>query len=63
MAVHEIIKEGVQAVAGGDYGPNAIGALRQTGIQVKGYPANKTSITVKELVDLFINNNLPEVTQ
>jgi predicted Fe-Mo cluster-binding NifX family protein len=63
VAVHAIVNEKVQAVAGGDYGPNAMSALTQAGVHVKGYPANRVNLTVKELVDLFIKDDLPSISQ
>ncbi len=61
MAVQLIVGTGVTVVAGADYGPNAIGALNQGGVSSYGYP-NDPNITVKVLVELYIQDKLPLIT-
>ena len=58
MAVNIVAKEGVQAVLGADYGPNARNALIQSGIKMFGYP-KITNNTVKFILELYLKGELP----
>ncbi|MHA1720516.1 MAG: NifB/NifX family molybdenum-iron cluster-binding protein [Promethearchaeota archaeon] len=61
MAVQLVVGAGAKAVAGADYGPNASGALSQGGVSSYGYP-NDPNITVKGLVELYLQDKLPLIT-
>lgn len=61
MAVQLIVGTGATVVAGADYGPNASGALNQGGVSSYGYP-NDPNITVKTLVELYLQDKLPLIT-
>jgi len=59
-AVATVSGEGVQAVIGADYGPNALRCFQQAGIIMYGYPSPKT-YSVKEMVSLFLEDKLPKL--
>ncbi len=61
MAVQLIVGSGATVVVGADYGPNAIGALNQGGVSSYGYPEDP-NITVKAIIDLYLQDKLPLIT-
>ncbi len=53
LAAQTIANEHVQILAGGDYGPNAYTVLKKIGIELYGYPSDKQSLKVQELLELI----------
>lgn len=51
------VDQKVDAVVSGDFGPNAVMALRAAGIQMLYFPSG--GLTGKEVVQLFRQGNLP----
>ncbi|MCP4761234.1 MAG: dinitrogenase iron-molybdenum cofactor biosynthesis protein [archaeon] len=61
MAAQLIAGYGTKIVIGGNYGPNAANALQQGGIKTYGFPSSKSNVTVKDVIDLFLKNELVEI--
>jgi predicted Fe-Mo cluster-binding NifX family protein len=62
LAAQLVSNEGGTVVAGANYGPNAANALNQAGIRTFGFPSNVTNLTVKQLVELYLKNQIPEIS-
>ncbi len=62
VAVNFISGQGVTAVIGGDYGPNAANALNMGKIAMYGYVSTEPK-KVQQLVDEYLQEKLPKVTE
>ncbi len=62
LAAQTIFSNGVNIVIGGDYGPNAMFALKKFNIKLFGYPSEFSQIKVKEITESFKANKLKPFT-
>ncbi|MHA1776418.1 MAG: dinitrogenase iron-molybdenum cofactor biosynthesis protein [Promethearchaeia archaeon] len=61
VAVQSIAEEGVNAILGANYGPNAANALKQANIRMYS-TLSQDNPKVKDLVTAYLNNQLEEIS-